>query len=306
MYVHTILPTKKSAILVPSYLVQNEMGMKIGKEFLGTIFYSPQNPSGFNTFDPTIRGSVIGLIQQILSTTNDYVLLFESGELLSKLDYYELGSFPGIDRVFIVNIGDYRSPIEKEFLIDFAIFEQYFKKDEPPVKKRWLLSVDVIMDENSGKKQKFDEITPKERSDTPSVEVIGSFLGEKSSGFIPLLSPTEGKRTPYYSSNFWEEKDITKIAWTEEIIPDQKEKLPPYKIHGIQEIRNMPVPFSSKSHLICSYSNGNIYMNNKTRIQKSDYYKISEMISLNKGRKVYAFNKIVGYYDTVNMVYHHY
>ena len=291
MYVHTILPTKKSAILLPSYLVQNEMTMKTGNKFLGTIFYCPQNPSGFNCFDPEIPGSLTGLIQQILSSTNDYVLLFATDDYPTKLDYREMADFQGIDRVLIVHIGQSQPPVDKDFQLDASIFEPYFQKVEPPSKKRWLLSVDVEekAQESPLKKQKIEE---------PS--------SVKESGFIPLLSPSEGSRTPTHPSNFWEEKDITKFAWTEEILPDHIEKLPAYKIHGISEIKNIPVPTTSKSHMICSYMNGKIYMNQKTMIQKSDFKKISELIASKTGRKVYAFNKIVGYYETEKMIYHHY
>jgi hypothetical protein len=52
--------------------------------------------------------------------------------------------------------------------------------------------------------------------------------------------------------------------------------------------------------------NGKIYMNQKTMIQKADYKKMTELIASRSGRKVYAFNRIVGYYDTEKMVYHHY
>ena len=271
MFIHTILPANKSKTLIPPELVQNEMIMKTGKRFLGTIFYCPQNPIGFNCFDPTIPGSRTGLIRQILSTTNDYVLLFTTDDYPTNFDYCEMASFEGITRVFIVHSGELQPPIHKDYQLDAYIFEPYFQKEEPPAKKRWLLSVDVEeeVEESPLKKQK-----------------------------IPLPSPSEGSRTPTHPSNFWEEKDITRIAWTEEIVPDYTEKLQPYKIHGISEIKNTPVPATSKSHMICSYPNGRIYMNQKTMIQKADYKKISELIASKTGRKVYAFNKIVGYYET--------
>ena len=279
MFIHTILPANKSKTLIPPELVQNEMIMKTGKRFLGTIFYCPQNPIGFNCFDPTIPGSRTGLIRQILSTTNDYVLLFTTDDYPTNFDYCEMASFVGITRVFIVHSGESQPPIHKDYQLDASVFEPYFQKEEPPAKERWLLSVDVEeeVEESPLKKQK-----------------------------IPLPSPSEGSRTPTHPSNFWEEKDITKIAWTEEIVPDYTEKLQAYKIHGISEIKNTPVPATSKSHMICSYPNGRIYMNQKTMIQKADYKKISQLIQSGIGRKVYAFNKIVGYYETEKMIYHHY
>ena len=288
MYIHAILSANKSTIQIPPELVQNEMIMKTGGEirFLGTIFYCSQNPNGFNCFDPAIPGSRTGLIRQILSTTNDYVLLFTTDDFPTKLDYCEMANFEGIDRVFIVHSGELQPPIDKVFQLASYIFEPYFKKEEPPAKKRWLLSVDVEekVHESPSKKQNIEQ---------PSL-------------VIPLLSPSEGSRTPTHPSNFWEEKDITRIAWTEEIFPDYTEKLQAYKIHGISEIKNTPVPAASKSHMICSYPNGRIYMNQKTMIQKSNFKKISELIASKTGRKVYAFNKIVGYYETEKMIYHHY
>jgi len=288
MFIHTILPANKSKTLIPPELVQNEMIMKTGKRFFGTIFYCPQNPIGFNCFDPTIPGSRTGLIRQILSTTNDYVLLFTTDDYPTNFDYCEMASFEGITRVFIVHSGESQPPIHKDYQLDAYIFEPYFQKEEPPAKKRWLLSVDVEekVQESPSKKQNIEEL----------------------SSVIPLPSPSEGEgsRTPTHPSNFWEEKDITRIAWTEEIVPDYTEKLQPYKIHGISEIKNTPVPATSKSHMICSYPNGRIYMNQKTMIQKSDYKKISQLIQSGIGRKVYAFNKIVGYYETEKMIYHHY
>ena len=286
MFIHTILPANKSKTQIPPELVQNEMIMKTGKRFLGTIFYCPQNPIGFNCYDPEIPGSRSGLIRQILSTTNDFVLLFTTDDYPTILDYSEMANFEGITRVFIVHSGESQPPIHKEYQLDAYIFERYFQKDEPAAKKRWLLSVDVgeEVEESPLKKQKI----------------------EQSSSDIPVISPSEGSRTPAHPSNFWEEKDITKIAWTEEIFPDYTEKLQPYKIHGISEIKYTPVPTSSKSHMICSYPNGRIYMNQKTMIQKADYKKISELIASKTGRKVYAFNRVVGYYETEKMIYHHY
>jgi len=286
MFIHTILPANNSKTLIPTELVQNEMIMKTGKRFFGTIFYCPQNPIGFNCFDPTIPGSRTGLIRQILSTTNDYVLLFTTDDYPTNFDYCEMAIFEGITRVFIVHGGESQPPIHKDYQLDAYIFEPYFQKEEPPAKKRWLLSVDVEekVQESPSKKQNIEEL----------------------SSVIPLPSPSEGSRTPTHPSNFWEEKDITRIAWTEEIVPDYTEKLQPYKIHGISEIKNTPVPATSKSHMICSYPNGRIYMNQKTMIQKSDYKKISQLIQSGIGRKVYAFNKIVGYYETEKMIYHHY
>jgi hypothetical protein len=286
MFIHTILPANKSKTLIPPELVQNEMIMKTMNRFLGTIFYCAQNPIGFNCYDLEIPGSRTGLIRQILSTTNDYVLLFTTDDYPTKLDYCEMANFEGIDRVFIVHSGESQPPIDKDFQLDAYVFEPYFQKDEPPAKKRWLLSVDVEekVQESPLKKQNIEQ---------PCVGVL-------------LPSPSEGSRTPTHPSNFWEEKDITKIAWSEDIFPDYTEKLQAYKIHGISEIKNTSVPATSKSHMICSYPNGRIYMNQKTMIQKSDFKKISELIASKTGRKVYAFNKIVGYYETEKMIYHHY
>jgi hypothetical protein len=286
MYVHTILPVNKSTIQIPPELVQNEMIMKTGKRFLGTIFYCPQNPIGFNCFDPEIPGSRTALIRQILSITNDFVLLYTTDDYPTILDYSEMANFEGIDRVFIVHSGESHPPIHKDFQLDAYIFERYFQKEEPPAKKRWLLSVDV-------EEKVHDSPSKKQNIEQPSSD-------------IPVISPSEGSRTPTHPSNFWEEKDITKIAWTEEIFPDYTEKLQAYKIHGISEIKYTTVPVTSKSPMICSYPNGRIYMNQKTMIQKSDFKKISELIASKPGRKVYAFNKIVGYYETDRMVYHHY
>jgi hypothetical protein len=286
MFIHTILPVIKSTTPIPSELVQNEMIMKTGHRFLGTIFYCPQNPNGFNCYDPEIPGSRLGLIRQILSSTKDYVLLFTNDDYPTKLDYCEMADFEGIERVLIVHSGQSQPPIDKDFQLDAYIFEKYFQKDEPPPKKRWLLSVDV--------EEKVQEPSPKKQNI------------EQPSSVIPLLSPSEGSRTPTHPSNFWEERDITKIAWTEEIFPDPIQKLEAYKIHGIGEIKHIPVHITSKSPMICSYMNGKIYMNQRTKIQKTDYQKMTELIASRTGRKVYAFNKIVGYYDIEKMVYHYY
>jgi hypothetical protein len=117
---------------------------------------------------------------------------------------------------------------------------------------------------------------------------------------------SEGRRTPSHPSNYWEEKDITKCSWSHEILPNHIEKLPAYKVYGISEIKNIPVSIDSKSHMICNYSSGKIYMNQKTRLQRSDYNKMTQLILSGCGRKVYSFNRVVGYYDTDKMVYHHY
>jgi hypothetical protein len=191
-----------------------------------------------------------------------------------------MADFEGIERVLIVHSGQSQPPIHKDFQLGAYIFEKYFQKDEPPPKKRWLLSVDV--------EEKVQEPSPKKQNI------------EQPSSVIPLLSPSEGSRTPTHPSNFWEERDITKIAWTEEIFPDPIQKLEAYKIHGIGEIKHIPVHITSKSPMICSY------MNQRTKIQKTDYQKMTELIESRTCRKVYAFNKIVGYYDIEKMVYHYY
>ena len=314
LYIHTILPKTISEIQVPFYLVQNEMTIKTGNKFSGTIFYCPENPRGFNCFNPEIPGSITGLIKQILLTTNDYVLLFTTDEYPTKLDYCEMANCQGIERVLIVHIGLFQSLIDKDFQLDASIFEQYFQKEEPSYKKRWLLSVDVEekVEEFPSKKQRIEQPSSaipllsvdleKKVEDFPSTKHVTV----QPSSAIPLLSPSEGsRRTSTRPSKFWEANDITKIAWTEEIFPDN-ENLSVYKIHGISEIKNVPVPPNSKSHMICSYVNGEIYMNQKTMIKKADYKKITELIAKNTGRRVYTLKKMVGYYDIEKMVYYHY
>lgn len=129
---------------------------------------------------------------------------------------------------------------------------------------------------------------------------------------VPLATPVStpgsegGRRTPTHPSNYWDEKDITKCAWSKEILPNHIEKLPAYTVYGITEIKNIPVPIDSKSHMICNYSNGKIYMNQKTKFQRSDFNKMTLLIQSGTGRKVYAFNRVVGYYETDRMVYYHY
>ena len=306
MIIQTILPTKRSSILLPTSLVQSEMTKRTGIKFSGTIYHCPENPNGHNIIDPKIDGAVVGLIQQILCFTPDYVLLFETPDFISKDDYKEMADIPGIDRVFIVNVGESQSPIDKEFQLDASIFAQYFKKDEPLAKKRWLLSVDVKPEKEDDpipKKQKF-EMTP------PSAKVNSLFAPVPTTP--PLKTPVStpgsegGRRTPTHPSNYWEEKDITKCAWSQEILPNHIEKLPAYKVYGITEIKNIPVPIDSKSHMICNYSNGKIYMNQKTKFQRSDFNKMTQLILSGCGRKVYLFNRVVGYYESDRMVYHHY
>ena len=310
MIIQTILPTKRSSILLPTSLVQSEMTKRTGIKFSGTIYHCPENPDGHNIIDPKIDGAVVGLIQQILCFTPDYVLLFETPEFISKENYKEMADIPGIDRVFIVNVGESQSPIDKEFQLDASIFAQYFKKDEPVSKKRWLLSVDV-------KAEKEDEPVPKKQKiETPtSAKILTPQFKVNSSPAqspVPLPTPVStpgsegGRRTPTHPSNYWEEKDITKCAWSLEILPNHIEKLPTYKVYGISEIKNIPVPIDSKSHMICNYSNGKIYMNQRTTFQRSDFNKMTQLILSGRGRKVYAFSKVVGYYETDRMVYHHY
>jgi len=294
MIIQTILPTKRSSILPPTSLVQSEMTKRTGIKFSGTIYHCPENPDGYNIIDPKIDGAIVRLIQQILCFTPDYVLLFETPDLISKDDYKEMAEIPGIDRVFIVNVGESQSPIDKEFQLDASIFAQYFKKSEQIPKKRWLISVDV-------KPEKEDEPAPKKQK-------ILTPLPIPSQVSTPVSTPGSegGRRTPSHPSNYWEEKDITKCAWSQEILPNHIEKLPAYKVYGISEIKNIPVPADSKSHMICNYSNGKIYMNQRTRFQRSDFNKMSQLIQSGTGRKVYAFNRVVGYYETNRMVYHHY
>ena len=298
MYVHTIFPTKRSSILVPTSLVQLEMTKRTGKKFFGTMYYCPENPCGYNILDPKIDGAVVGLIQQILCFTPDYILLFETPELISKEDYKEMADIPGIDRVFIVNIEQSPSLVSKDFQLDSSIFAQYFRKSESTPKKRWLLTVDVKTeksDEPASKKQKIETPTHVKILATTPIQQQVSTPGSEG-----------GKRTPTHPSNYWEEKDITKCAWSQEIIPNHIEKLPAYRVYGISEIKNIPVPVDSKSHMICNYLNGKIYMNQRTTFQKSEFSKMSQLIQSGTGRKVYSFGKVVGYYETDRMVYHHY
>jgi hypothetical protein len=305
MIIQTILPTKRSSILLPTSLVQSEMTKRTGIKFSGTIYHCPENPDGYNIIDPKIDGAVVGLIQQILCFTPDYVLLFETPDFISKEDYKEMADIPGIDRVFIVNVGENQSPIDKDYQLDASIFAQYFKKSELTPKKRWLLTVDVKQekeDESVAKKQKI-EITPPTKVNSLFTPVPPT---------PPLQTPVStpgsegGRRTPTHPSNYWDEKDITKCAWSQEILPNHIEKLPAYKVYGITEIKNIPVPVDSKSHMICNYSNGKIYMNQRTTFQRSDFNKMTQLIQSGTGRKVYAFNRVVGYYETDRMVYHHY
>jgi hypothetical protein len=294
MIIQTILPTKNSSILLPTSLVQSEMTKRTGIKFSGTIYHCPENPDGYNIIDPKIDGAIVRLIQQILCFTTDYVLLFETPDLISKENYKEMAEIPGIDRVFIVNVGESSSPIDKDFQLDASIFAQYFKKEEQTPKKRWLLSVDVKPekeDDHVAKKQKILAPFPFK----PQVSTPVSTPGSEG-----------GRRTPTHPSNYWEEKDITKCAWSQEILPNHIEKLPAYKVYGITEIKNILVPPDSKSHMICNYSNGKIYMNQRTRLQRSDFNKMSQLIQSGTGRKVYAFNRVVGYYETDRMIYHHY
>lgn len=302
MIIQTILPTKRSSILLPTSLVQSEMTKRTGIKFSGTIYHCPENPDGYNIIDPKIDGAVVGLIQQILCFTPDYVLLFETLNFISKENYKEMADIPGIDRVFIVNVGESSSPIDKEFQLDASIFAQYFKKEEPTPKKRWLLSVDV-------KPEKEDEpVSKKQKNETPTSAKILAPLPFQPPVSTPVSTPGSegGRRTPTHPSNYWDEKDITKCAWSQEILPNHIKKLPAYKVYGITEIKNIPVPADSKSHMICNYSNGKIYMNQKTTFQRSDFNKMTRLILSGCGRKVYSFGKVVGYYETDRMVYHHY
>ena len=297
MIIQTILPTKLSASILPSSLVQSEMKKRTGKNFSGTIYHCPENPDGYNIIDPKTPGALVGLIQQILCFTSDYILIFETPELISKEDYKEMADIPGIDRVFIVNISSSATPVDKDYQLDSSIFAQYFKKEESTSKKRWLLSVDVKHEkeeESSVKKQKIEP--------TYSDKAISSPVP------TPVSTPNSegGRRTPTHPSNYWEEKDITRCAWSQEILPNHIEKLPAYKVYGISEIKNIPVPVDSKSHMICNYSNGKIYMNQKTQFERSDFSKMSQLILSGCGRKVYSFNRVVGYYETDKMLYHHY
>ena len=304
MIIHTILPTNLSSRLLPSSLVQSEMTKRTGKIFSGTIYHCPENSYGYNIIDPKIPGAIVGLIQQILCFTDDYILIFETSELISKDDYKEMADIPGIDRVFIVNIGESFTLVDKEYQLDSSIFSQYFKKEALPAKKRWLLTVDVKPEKEEqslSKKQKI-ETPPSMKILTPKFKVVSSPLPSPA----PSPGSEGGRRTPSHPSNYWEEKDITRCAWSQEILPNHIEKLPAYKVYGISEIKNVPVPIDSKSHMICNYSNGKIYMNQRTKFQRSDFNKMTQLIQSGTGRKVYAFNRVVGYYETDKMLYHHY
>jgi hypothetical protein len=303
MIIQTILPTKRSSILLPTSLVQSEMTKRTGIKFSGTIYHCPENPDGYNIIDPKIDGAIVRLIQQILCFTPDYVLLFETPDFISKEDYKEMADIPGIDRVFIVNVGENQSPIDKEFQLDASIFAQYFKKDEQVAKKRWLLSVDV--------KPEIDPAAKKQKIETPTSAKVNSLFAPVPAT-PPLQTPVStpgsegGRRTPSHPSNHWREDDITKCAWSHEILPNHIEKLPAYKVYGISEIKNIPVPADSRSHMICNYSNGKIYMNQRTTFQRSDFNKMTQLILSDRGRKVYLSNRVVGYYETDKMMYHHY
>jgi hypothetical protein len=308
MFVHTILPTKHSSILLPSNLVKSEMSKRTGKKFSGTIFYCPENPNGYNIIDPKIEGAIVGLIQQILCFSNDYILIFETPELISKEDYKEMADIPGIDRVFIVNIGQSTAPVDKDYQLDASIFEQYFQKEAPLPKKRWLLTVDVKQEKNVEPVVKKQKIEPSSSATIlmPQFKTISSPVPTPVQSPIQTPGSEGGRRTPTHPSNYWEEKDITRCAWSQEILPNHIEKLPAYKVYGISEIKSIPVPMDSKSHMICNYSNGKIYMNQRTRLQRSNFEKMTQLILSGTGRKVYAFNRVVGYYETDKMVYHHY
>jgi hypothetical protein len=308
MFVQAILPTKRSSILIPTDLVKNEMTKRTGKKFSGTIYHCPENPNGYNIIDPKVPGAIVGLIQQILCFSNDYILIFETPELISKEDYTEMADIPGIDRVFIVNIGQSIAPVDKEYQLDASIFAKYFQKEAPLPKKRWLLTVDVKQE------KEFEPVVKKQKIEPTSSATIfmPQFKTISSQVSTPVQSPIQtpgsegGRRTPTHPSNYWEEKDITRCAWSQEILPNHIEKLPAYKVYGISEIKNIPVPVDSKSHMICNYSNSKIYMNQRTRLQRTDYNKMTQLILSGCGRKVYAFNRVVGYYETDKMVYHHY
>jgi hypothetical protein len=308
MFVQAILPTKRSSILIPTDLVKNEMTKRTGKKFSGTIYHCPENQNGYNIIDPKVPGAIVGLIQQILCFSNDYILIFETPELISKEDYTEMADIPGIDRVFIVNIGQSIAPVDKEYQLDASIFTKYFQKEAPLPKKRWLLTVDVKQEKNVEPVVKKQKIEPTSSATIlmPQFKTISSPVPTPVQSPIQTPGSEGGRRTPTHPSNYWEEKDITRCAWSQEILPNHIEKLPAYKVYGLSEIKNIPVPMDSKSHMICNYSNGKIYMNQRTRLQRSNFEKMTQLILSGCGRKVYAFNRVVGYYETDKMVYHHY
>jgi hypothetical protein len=348
MFVHVILPTK-DGIQIPSFLIAQEIILRSGKNVLGTNFYCPENPGGFNCFDPKIPGSTIGLIRQILlSTMNDLIVLFTTDDFPTQNDYKEISKISEINRVLVVHIGKNLSPVDKEFQLNSKPFEKYFEKSDESSKKRWLSSQDEI---TSFKKQKVDDI-PLSQSDKKNTKIperplaaggdrIAKFpfkkipeikIPEYSSGFpsgfpsgkttrdsnkessfvpsgefkndfLPLLSPLEGTKTPPFQSQMkWDEKDL-KIAWVEKISP---EKMPPYTVHGINQIKDVPVSPYTKSPLICCFNNGSLYLNQNSKIRLADFQKVDDLVKSGMAKYIYVNYLIVGCYEIERMIFHHY
>jgi len=360
MFAHVILPTK-NGIQIPSFLLAQEILLRSGKNVLGTIFYCPENPGGFNCFDPKIPGSTIGLIRQILSSTmNDSVVLFTTDDFPTQNDYEDISKISEIYRVVVVHIGKNPSPVDKEFQLNSKLFEKYFEKSDISSKKRWLSSPDDEI--TSSKKQKVDEkdIKISERflaaggdrfakfperplavggdrfakfpfkkipeikipeyssgfpsgfpsgiqrgspSDSKSWKTTVDSKGESKNDFLPLLSPLEGTRTPPFQLQMkWDEKDI-KIAWVEKISP---EKMPAYMVHGINQIKDAPVSPYAKSPLICCFNNGNLYMNQYSKIRVADFQKVDDLVKSGMAKYIYVNHLIVGCYEFERMIFHHY
>ena len=339
MFAHVILPTK-DGIQIPSFLLAQEILLQSSKNVLGTIFYCPENPSGFNCFNPKIPGSTIGLIRQILSSTmNDSVVLFTTDDFPTQNDYEDISKISEIYRVVVVHIGKNPSPVDQEFQLNSKLFEKYFERSDTSSKKRWLSSTDDEI--TSSKKQKVDDIPLSDKKDTkiperslaagggdrfakfpfkkiPEIKIPeyssgfpsgfsnvfqGGSHSESKNDFLPLLSPLEGTRTPPFQLQMkWDEKDI-KIAWVEKISP---EKMPAYMVHGINQIKDSPVSPYTKSPLICCFNNGNLYINQYSKIRVADFQKVDDLVKSGMAKYIYVNHLIVGCYEFERMIFHHY
>jgi hypothetical protein len=356
MFAHVILPTQEG-IQIPSFLIAQEFLLRSGKNVLGTNFYCPENPCGFNCFDPKIPGSTIGLIRQILlSNMSDSIVLFTTDNFPTQNDYKEISKISEINRVLIVHIGKNPSPVDKEFQLNSKPFKKYFEKSDESSKKRWLICHEDEF--TSSKKQKVDDIPLSDKKDTkipehplaagggdrfakfpfkkiPEIKIPeyssgfpsgfsnvfqrgspsenttrdskreSTFVptGESKNDFLPLLSPLEGTRTPPFQLQMkWNEKDI-KIAWVEKISP---EKMPAYMVHGINQIKDVPVSPYAKSPLICCFNNGNLYLNQYSKIRVADFQKVDDLVKSGMAKYIYVNHLIVGCYEFERMIFHHY
>jgi hypothetical protein len=339
MFAHVILPTKEG-IQIPSFLIAQEFLLRSGMNVLGTNFYCPENPCGFNCFDPKIAGSTIGLIRQILlSNMSDSVVLFTTDDFPTQNDYKEISKISEINRVLIVHIGKNPSPVDKEFQLNSKPFKKYFEESDESSKKRWLSSQEDEI--TSSKKQKVDDIPLSDKKDTkiperslaagggdrfakfpfkkiPEIKIPeyssgfpsgfsnvfqGGSHSESKNDFLPLLSPLEGTRTPPFQLQMkWDEKDI-KIAWVEKISP---EKMPAYMVHGINQIKDSPVSPYTKSPLICCFNNGNLYINQYSKIRVADFQKVDDLVKSGMAKYIYVNHLIVGCYEFERMIFHHY